>query len=137
MASELKNYLSDASNISSQIDKDLPMGNLPASFIEQIEECTLLQQTLPVAIEEQFQYLKSSLAVRKDFDQLKDSLERWLKGANDLLKVSPSGIDFQDVNYKYSELQVNIIIKICLVNCIFLLKLIDFNIYINIKLLKI
>lgn len=102
----MKNYLSNASDITKQIEKDLHMEGLPASFIEQIEECTLLQQTLPGAMEEQFQYLKSALGVRKEFDQLKDSLERWLKGANALLGTSPSGIDFQDVNFKYNELQV-------------------------------
>lgn len=112
ISSEMKNYLSSASDITKQIEKDLQMEGLPASFIEQIEECTLLQQTLPVAMEEQFQYLKSALSVRKEFDQLKDSLERWLKGANALLETSSSGIDFQDVNFKYNELQVYLSISL-------------------------
>ncbi|XP_054713817.1 LOW QUALITY PROTEIN: muscle-specific protein 300 kDa-like [Uloborus diversus] len=104
LAAELQRSLSDASNLQSLANKELQTSFLPASFVEQLEECTLLQQTLPVAIEEQYQYLKTSLTHRKEYESLKDGLNRWLHGAEKLLE-SPIGVDYPNVNYKHKELQ--------------------------------
>ncbi|KFM65651.1 Nesprin-1, partial [Stegodyphus mimosarum] len=105
LASRFEGYLNEASVLCSQVEGELNKGIFPASFLAQIEECTLLQQTLPLAIEEQLQYLKLALSTRKEFDRLKENLEKWLSNAEKLLEDTSPGVDFQNVNFKLLELQ--------------------------------
>ncbi|GIX92584.1 nesprin-1 [Caerostris extrusa] len=105
LASDLKKCLNEASTLTNQIDVELQSGNLPGSFLEQVEECNLFQQTLVMAMEEQLQYLKSAFDIRKEFEKLAESLNKWLNGAEQMLDVSTAGVDFQNLDSTYNELQ--------------------------------
>ncbi|CAL1291409.1 unnamed protein product [Larinioides sclopetarius] len=105
LASDLKKWLNEASVLTNQIDAELQSESLPGSFMEQVEECNLFQQTLVLAMEEQLQYLKSAYEVRKEFEKISESLNTWLEGAEKMLDVSSSGVDFQNIDSTYAELQ--------------------------------
>lgn len=61
-----------------------------------------------MAMEEQLQYLKSAFNVRKEFENLTENLNKWLKGAELILEMPENGVDFQTVDFKHSELQVSL-----------------------------
>ncbi|CAG7726205.1 unnamed protein product [Allacma fusca] len=77
------------------IEESLPADGLPSSLADKLSEARLLAKVLPQELAERLSYLEKNRSLRQQHEKLVRGLGKWMKEAQDHLKGTDAGINFE------------------------------------------